>query len=90
MHTVGEMSGGIGSERDDGLGDVADGKLGCPAVVNNHDSPKAIFGVAPPLQDGFAIKNDFATFFGQEYLAALVAKDGNGEKIVDKAKELMS
>jgi hypothetical protein len=42
------------------------------------------------LQDGFAIKGNFATCFVKEYLAAFIAKDGNGEEIVDKAGELMS
>ncbi len=71
-HTVGKMSGGSGSEGDDGAGDIADGKLGCPAFADNHDSPKAVFGFAPPLQDGFAIKGDFASFV-KEYLAACIA-----------------
>jgi hypothetical protein len=48
---------------DDGSGDVMDSKLSCPAVVNNLDLPQAILGVAPPLQDGFAIKGDFTTSF---------------------------
>jgi hypothetical protein len=88
-HTVGKMS-RSGSKGDDGSGDVADGQLGCPAVVNDHDSPQAILGVAPPLQDDFAIKGDFTTCFVKEYLAAHVAQDGNREEIVDKAGESMS
>jgi hypothetical protein len=39
--------------------------------------PKAIFGVMPPLQDGFPIKGDFATYFVEKYLAPCVALDGN-------------
>jgi hypothetical protein len=35
----------------------------CPAIIDNHDMPKAIFGVMPPLQDGFAVKSDFASCF---------------------------
>ncbi len=89
-HTFSKMSSGSGNEGEDGAGDVTDGKLGCPAVVDNHDSPKAIFGVMPSLQDGFAIKGDFATCFVKEYLAACTAQDGNREEIVDKTRELMS
>ncbi len=61
--TVGEMSGGSGSKGDDESSDVADGELGCPAIVDNHNLPKAIFGVVPPLQDGFAVEGDFTTCF---------------------------
>ncbi len=46
-HTVGKMSGGCGSKGDDGSGDVMDSKLGCLAVVDDHDLQKAILGVAP-------------------------------------------
>ncbi len=88
-YTVGEMSGGSGSMGDDGSVDVVDGKLGCPAVVDNHDLPKAILGVAPPSQDCFPVEGDFATCFVKKYLAAHVAQDGNGEEIVDKAAESM-
>jgi hypothetical protein len=89
-YTVGEMSRGSGSKGDDRLVDVTDGKFGCSAVVDNHDSPKAILGVAPPLQDGFAIEGDFATCYVKNYLAACITQDGNGEEIVDKAGESMS
>ncbi len=84
------MSGGSGSKGDDRLVDIEDGKLGCSAVVNNHDLPKAILGVVPPMQDGFAIKGDFATCFVKKYLAACVAQDGDGEEIVDKVGESIS
>jgi hypothetical protein len=85
------MSSGSGSEGDDGSGDIVGGKLGCPAAINNHDTPKAIFWVAPPLQeDGFTVEGEFATCFVKENLAAHVAQDGNGEGIVNKASELMS
>jgi hypothetical protein len=83
------MSVGSASKGDDGLGDITDGKLGCPAYVDNHDSPKAIIGVTPPAQDGFAVKGNFATCFVKEYLAARVAQDGDVEEIIDKAGELM-
>jgi hypothetical protein len=59
------------------LGLVVDGKLSCPALVDNLDLPKAILGVAPPLQDGLAFKCDFAICFSRKYLAAHVAQDGN-------------
>ncbi len=89
-HAVVEMFGESGSKGDVGSGKVVDHKHGCPIVVDNHDLPKAIFGVAPPLQDGFTIEGNFATCFVKEYLAARIAKDGNGEEIIDKAGELMS
>ncbi len=60
-HTVGEMSGGKGSKGDDGSGDVVDSKLGCPAIVNDHDLLKVILGVTQ--QDGFAVEGDFANCF---------------------------
>ncbi len=89
-YTVGELSGGSGSKGGDQSLDVADNKLCCPAVIDNHDLPKAILGVAPPLQDGFAIKVDFAICFLKKYLAARVTQDDNREEIVDKARESMS
>jgi hypothetical protein len=62
-YAAGKLSGGSGCKGDDGLGHVVDGKLSCPAVVDNLDLPKAILGVAPPSQDGLAMKGDFATCF---------------------------
>jgi hypothetical protein len=47
--------------------------------------PKAIFGVTPPLQDGFPIEGDFATCFVEKYLAAHIPQDSNGEEIDDEA-----
>ncbi len=88
--TVGEMSSRSGSEGNGGSGDVADGKLCCPAIADNHVLPKAIFEVAPPSQDGFAIEGDFTTCYLKEYLAARVAQDGDGEEIVNEAGMLMS
>ncbi len=86
-HAVGKMSSGIGGEGDDGSGDVADGH---PAIINNRDTPKAIFGVTPPLQDGFPVEGDFATCFVEKYLTTHVAQDDNEGEIADKAGESMS
>ncbi len=84
------MSGGSSGEEDDGSGDIVDGKFGCPVIMDNHNKLKAIFGIMPPLQDGFPVEGDFATCFVEKYLAPCVAKDGSGEDIVDEAGELMS
>jgi hypothetical protein len=89
-YIVSKMSSGSGSKGDDRLVDILDSKPGCPAVIDNHDLPKAILGIAPPSQDGIAIKGDFATCFVKKYLAAHIAQDGNGEEIVDKAGESLS
>jgi hypothetical protein len=89
-HAIDKMSSGSGSNGDDGLVEVVDSKLDCPAIVNKHDLPKASFGAAPPSQDGFAVKDNFATCFVEKYLAAHVAQDDNGEEIVDKTRESMS
>jgi hypothetical protein len=62
------MSSGSGSKGDDGSVVVMDGKLGCPAIVDNHDMPKAILGVVSPLQDGFAFEGDFTTCFVKKTL----------------------
>jgi hypothetical protein len=43
--------------------------------------PKVILGVTPPLQDGFSIEGDFATFFLEKYLAACIAQDRDGEEM---------
>jgi hypothetical protein len=64
------MLSGSGREGGDGSGTIADGEFGCSAIIDNHDMPKAIFGVTPPLQDGFPIEGDFATCF-------VIAQDGN-------------
>jgi hypothetical protein len=74
-HAVGKMCSGSGEEGDDGSGDIADGEFGCPAIIDNHDTTKAIVGVAPQLQDGFPIEGDFATCFVEKYLAPCVAQD---------------
>jgi hypothetical protein len=66
-----------------------DSKLSCPTVFDNLDSPKAILGVVSPLQDSLAVEDDFTTCFVKEYLAAQLAQDGNGEEIVDEARESM-
>jgi hypothetical protein len=86
---VGKLSGGSGCEGDDGSGLIMEGKLSCPAFAYNPDSPKAIFGVAQPLQDDLAVECDFTTCFVKKYLAALIAQDGGREEIVDEARELM-
>jgi hypothetical protein len=67
-YTVGKLSGGSGGKGNDGSSDVADGKLCCPAILVNHDSPMTILGVAPPLQDGFAVEGDFTTCFVKKTL----------------------
>jgi hypothetical protein len=71
------MSSGSGREGDDGSGDIADGESGCPVIIEDHDMPKAIFGVTPPLKDGFPIEGDFATCFVEKYHAPCIAQDGN-------------
>ncbi len=88
-YAVGKQSGGSGCEGDDRSDDVMNGKLSCPAIVDILDLPKAILGVAPPLQDGLAVEGDFATCFVKKCLAACIAQDGNGEEIVDKVRESM-
>ncbi len=87
---MGKIYCGSGGEGNDGSGDVVDGQFGRPAIINDHDTPKSILGVTPPLQEGFPVKGDFATCVVEKYLASCVAQDGNGEEIVDKAGELMS
>jgi hypothetical protein len=66
-----------------------DGKLSCPAIVDNLDLPKTILGVTPPTQDGLAIESDFSICFVKKYLASHAPHDSNGEEIDDKARELM-
>jgi hypothetical protein len=51
---------------------------------------RAILGVTPLLYDGLPVEGDFATCFVEKYLAASIAQDGNGEEIVDKARESIS
>jgi hypothetical protein len=87
-YAVGKLHIGNGCKGDDGLGLVVDSKLSCPAVFNNIDLPKAILGVASPLQYGLVVQCDFATCFVKN-LAACIAQYDEGENIVDKAKELM-
>jgi hypothetical protein len=76
-HADGEMSSGSGREGDDGSGDIADGEFGCPAIINNHDMPKAIYWVKSPSQDSFPIEGDFATCFVENYLAPCIAQDSD-------------
>jgi hypothetical protein len=67
------MSGESGREGDDRSGDVADSESGHPAIINNDDTPKEIFEVMPPFQDGFPIEGDFATCFVEKNLVAHIA-----------------
>jgi hypothetical protein len=62
-YAVGKLPGASGCKGGDGLGLVVDSKLSCPPIVDNLDSPKAILGVAPPLQDGLAVKCNFCNLF---------------------------
>ncbi len=70
-YAVGKLSGGSGCKDDGRLGHFVDGKLSCPAVVDNFDSSNAILGVVPPLQDGFPIKSDFAKMFCEKIPCSL-------------------
>ncbi len=47
-YIVGKLSGGSGSKGGDGLDDIMDTKLSCPAIVDNHDSPKVILELRHP------------------------------------------
>ncbi len=76
-HAVGEVSSGSGREGDDESGKTVDGEFGHPAIIDDHDTPKAILGVTPPLQDGFPVKGDFATCFVEKFLAPCIAQDNN-------------
>jgi hypothetical protein len=57
---------------------VIDLQVDCPAIINNANTPEAMFGVTPPLEDDFAIKSYFATGGVEEYFATGVAEDCNG------------
>ncbi len=58
-------------------------------TIMTHDTPKPIFGVTPPLQDGFPVECDFANCFVEKYLAPCVTQDGDREEIVEEAGESM-
>jgi hypothetical protein len=89
-YAVGKLPGGSGCKGDNGLSLVVDHETSCPAIVQKDlDLPKAIFGVAPPSQDGLVVECDFATCFVEKYFASRVAQDGNREEIVDEAGESM-
>ena len=55
---------------------------GGPSVINYANSPEAMSGVSPSVQDDLTVECDFATSGVEEYLAAGVAEDRNGEKVV--------
>ncbi len=76
-HAVCKMSIGSSQEGGDGSGNIVDDEFGHPAIVDNHDMPKAILGVTSPLQDGFSVEGDFATCFVEKYLAPCVTQDGD-------------
>jgi hypothetical protein len=71
------MSSGSSREWDDGSGDILDGEFGHPVIIDKYDMPKAILGATPPSQDGFPIKDDFATCFVEKYLTPCIAQDDN-------------
>ncbi len=57
---------------------VIDLQVGRPAIINNANSPEAMFGVTPPSEDNFSVKSYFATGGIEEYFATSVAEDCNG------------
>ncbi len=57
---------------------VIDLQVSCPAIINNVNTPEAMFGVTPNLEDDFAIKSYFATGGVEEYFATSIAEDCNG------------
>ncbi len=50
------------------LGFVTEGDICCPAIVDNFNAPKSVFGVLPPSDDGGAFEGDFTTVLVEEYL----------------------
>ena len=64
-----------------------EGDACCPAIVNNFYTPKFVFGVPPPSDDGDAFEGDVATLPVKEYLTPGIAQGGHREKIVGEAGE---
>jgi hypothetical protein len=64
---------------------VIDLQIGHPAIINNANTPEAMLGVTPPLEDDFAIKSYFATGGIEEYFATRIAEDCNGKEVVGEA-----
>ncbi len=54
---------------------VSDLEVGSPSVINDAYLPEATLGVAPPLEDDFAVESYFASSSMEEYLASGVAED---------------
>ncbi len=52
-------------------------QVGRPAIVDNANTPAAMFGVKPPLEDDFTIKSYFANGGVEEYIATGVIEDCN-------------
>ena len=57
---------------------VIDLQVGRPAIINNANTPEAMFGVMPPSEDDFAIKSYFATGGIEEYFTTGIAEDCKG------------
>ncbi len=47
--------------------------IGCPTLVNNTDTPKAMVWVVPPLEDDRAIVSYFASGGMEEYFTFSIA-----------------
>ena len=54
---------------------VSDLEVGSPSVVDNTHPPEAMLGVAPPLEDDFAVESYFASGSMEEYLASGITED---------------
>ncbi len=53
-------------------------KVSRPAIINNADTPEAMFGVMPPLEDDIAIKSYFLIGGIEQYFATSITEDCNG------------
>ncbi len=54
---------------------VVDLQVGSPAIINDANMPEVMFGVTPPLEDDFAVKNYFTTGGIEEYFATSIVED---------------
>ena len=70
-------------------GVVAEGDVRCPAIVDNFYTPKSVFGVPPPSDDGGAFEGDFTTVLVEEYLTPGIAQGDHQEEVVGEAGEMV-
>ena len=57
---------------------ICDAEIGGPSIVNDANTPKAMFRVLPSSDDDFAVERNLTSGAMEEDVTTCVAKDSDG------------